>query len=62
MGTETARVSEETATRLKELAQARQVSRTLDSVRQADAGEFASEADVKQAFAKWGADIDRTCK
>ena len=79
MGTVTARVSEETSTRLDELAratrrsksfhlaqaldsyletQAWQVARTLESIKQADAGEFASETEVKQAFAKWGVDID----
>lgn len=39
--------------------QAWQVARTLESIRQADAGEFATAREVKAAFAKWGVDIDQ---
>jgi len=35
-----------------------QVARIKESLAQADAGEFASNAEVKEAFGKWGLDID----
>ena len=38
--------------------QAWQVSRIEQSLAQADAGEFASEADVRDAFAAWGVSVD----
>ncbi|MCJ2165241.1 MULTISPECIES: ribbon-helix-helix protein, CopG family [unclassified Pseudodesulfovibrio] len=79
MSTVTARIPEETATKLNDLAkatnrsksflvanaleqfldeQAWQVSRINESVAQADAGEFATDSEVKQAFAKWGLTVD----
>jgi predicted transcriptional regulator len=33
---------------------ARQVARIQESLAQADAGTFASESEVQEAFAKWG--------
>jgi RHH-type transcriptional regulator, rel operon repressor / antitoxin RelB len=35
-----------------------QVARIAESVAQADAGEFASNAEVEAAFAAWGVDVD----
>ena len=80
MSTVTARIPEETAARLNELAkatqrskshlvgealaayletQAWQIARIAESVAQADAKEFATDKQVKAAFAKWGVDIDQ---
>lgn len=38
--------------------QAWQVARTRESVEQADAGGFASDKEVREAFGKWGVDVD----
>jgi predicted transcriptional regulator len=38
--------------------QAWQVARINESIAQADAGNFASNAEVKGAFAKWGLNVD----
>ena len=38
--------------------QAWQVARINKSVAQADAGEFATDTEVKQSFAKWGLNVD----
>lgn len=35
-----------------------QVAAIEEGVRQADAGDFASEEEVRQAFAKWGVNVD----
>lgn len=35
-----------------------QMTQTLKSIAEADAGIFATEEEVRQAFAKWGVDID----
>jgi len=80
MSTVTARIPDETAAKLDELAkatrrsksylvgealstyletQAWQIARIAESVAQADAKEFATDKEVKAAFAKWGVDIDR---
>jgi len=80
MSTVTARIPEQTAARLEELAkatrrskshlvgealaayletQAWQVARTLESIRQAEAKEFATAREVKAAFAEWGLDVDQ---
>jgi predicted transcriptional regulator len=37
--------------------QAWQVARINESIAQADAGSFASDAEVKEAFAKWGLNV-----
>ena len=79
MSTVTARIPEETAAKLNELAkatnrsksfivanaleqfleeQAWQVARINESVAQAEAGNFASNAEVEDAFAKWGLNVD----
>lgn len=79
MSTVTARIPEETAAKLNELAkatnrsksfivanaldqfleeQAWQVARINQSIAQADAGNFASDAEVKDAFAQWGLNVD----
>ena len=79
MSTVTARIPEETAAKLNELAkatnrtksfiiasaleqfieeQAWQVARINESVAQADAGDFATDTEVKDAFAKWGLNVD----
>lgn len=79
MSTVTARIPEETATKLDELAkatnrsksfivanaleqfleeQAWQVARINESIAQADAGEFATEEEIKDEFAKWGLDVE----
>jgi predicted transcriptional regulator len=79
MSTVTARIPEETATKLDELAkatnrsksfivanaleqfleeQAWQVARINESIAQADAGEFATEAEIKDEFAKWGLNVE----
>ncbi|MBI9079567.1 MAG: ribbon-helix-helix protein, CopG family [Pseudodesulfovibrio sp.] len=38
--------------------QAWQVARINKSIAQADAGEFATEAEIKEEFAKWGLGLD----
>lgn len=79
MSTVTARLSEETALKLNQLAQttkrsksflvaqaleyfleeqAWQVAQIRESLAQADAGSFASESEVQEAFAKWGLTVE----
>jgi predicted transcriptional regulator len=79
MSTVTARIPEETALKLDELAkatnrsksflvasalerfldeQAWQVARIHQSLAQADAGDFATEAEVRDAFSRWGLSSD----
>ena len=79
MSTVTARIPEDTAAKLNDLAKATnrsksfivanaleqfleeqtwQVARINESIAQADAGEFATEAEIKEEFAKWGLDLD----
>ena len=79
MATVTARIDEETQTRLEKLSRATDRSRSWlvadavrryvaeeswqvaaieEGVRQADAGEFAAEDDVKAAFAAWGVHVE----
>lgn len=79
MSTVTARIPEETAAKLNELAkatnrsksflvatalenfldeQAWQVARINESLAQADAGEFATDAEVRAAFGKWGLNVE----
>jgi len=79
MSTVTARIPDETARKLSELAkatnrsksylvasalerfleeQAWQVARINESVAQADARNFATDAEVKAAFSRWGLNVD----
>ncbi len=79
MSTVTARIPEETAAKLNELAKATnrsksfivanaleqfleeqtwQVARIHESVAQADAGNLATNTEVKDAFAKWGLSVE----
>ena len=39
------------------LEEARQIAAIEEGVREADAGNFASETEVRAAFAKWGVDV-----
>ena len=68
MTTVTTRIDEETQSRLDQLAKATDRSRYVEEegwqvaaieegVRQADAGDFATEDEVKAAFAEWGVDV-----
>ena len=41
----------------KYLEEARQIATIEEGIREADAGNFASEAEVRDAFAKWGVNI-----
>ncbi|SME95219.1 CopG family ribbon-helix-helix protein [Desulfovibrio gilichinskyi] len=79
MSTVTARVSDETASRLDALAKATnrsksflvasalerfleeqswQIAQTIDSLEQADNGEFATSSEVQDAFDKWGLKVE----
>jgi Predicted transcriptional regulator len=79
MTTVTARIDEETHTRLEKLSKATDRSRSWlvadavrryvteeswqvaaieEGVRQADAGEFATDNDAKAAFAAWGVNVE----
>ncbi len=79
MSTVTARVSEETASRLEALAkttnrsksflvanalerfleeQAWQITRTVESLEQADKGEFATASEVEETFGRWGLQVE----
>ncbi|TIH19829.1 ribbon-helix-helix protein, CopG family [Marinifilum sp. JC120] len=79
MSTVTARVSDETASKLEALAkatnrsksflvasalerfleeQAWQIAQTVESLEQADRGEFATASEVEEAFGKWGLKVE----
>ncbi|WP_027722854.1 CopG family ribbon-helix-helix protein [Maridesulfovibrio zosterae] len=79
MSTVTARVSDETASRLDALAkatnrnkpflvantlerfleeQAWQIAQTVESLDQADRGEFTTASEVKKAFGKWELEVE----
>ncbi|MFW5498608.1 MULTISPECIES: CopG family ribbon-helix-helix protein [unclassified Maridesulfovibrio] len=79
MSTVTARVSDETASKLDALAkatnrsksflvasalerfleeQAWQIAQTVESLEQADRGEFATTSEVEEAFGKWGLKVE----